>query len=116
MRKLGTLLTFALFASLCVSAGASECEYEAQTKGQSVEYRDRSASCVISQSVILGNYCEKISQQGFCDVLTDVRLLQILHPDLGYLDCSIEYGTTHTNRPFGQRVVCYSYEHVIDPS
>ena len=102
MRKSGTLITFALFASLCVSAEASDCKY-ADDKGV---YVNDSASCVISQSTILGQWCENIDEGGLCQILGENRILQIMHPELGYLDCRVQHGLKLTGNVMGQSITC----------
>ena len=111
--KMPMALLFLAFAALGSSpAAASECKLE---EGYTFEQGrwlllNRTASCIISESVILGQYCEDMEEHGFCDQISSTRLVQILHPEHGYLSCSIEVGPAATGgHVFGQAIACDRY-------
>ena len=106
MRSPVILMTFALLASLGTSVSASECSYEAS--GRNYPYFEgKDAACVLSQSVILGQVC---NQGHFGDHMCvklnnrQERLLEVFHPTLGHLDCSIVVQTVE-----GQKVQCFGH-------
>ena len=115
---------------------ASECFYEDDiqrlNRGRGTNPgRDhisgRTASCVISESKILGQSCETNalgsgSKQpfdgiGFCRSTIDgehaghKRWLQIIHPDLGFLNCKI---AVWYDKEYGHTVSCVVYGSTVN--
>ena len=91
-------MTFALFASLCVSAEASECNlYNDYPNGPPLDEYGSAAACLISESIILGQKCERavshetrpVEGDFYCDGRNHRRFLQMVHPKFGYLNCFI---------------------------
>lgn len=118
-------MTFALFASLCVSAEASECDlYNDYPNGPPLTEFGSGAACLISESIILGQKCERavfhetrpVEGDFFCDRRNHRRFLQMVHPKFGYLDCLIVHqidqriGSENDPKETYQAVSCQSFQ------
>ena len=101
---------------------ASECLSEGKIEALNLERSTilgRTASCVISESKILGQFCVEDTEEigdkleftgiGWCSGTVDGehaghrRGLQVIHPDLGYLMCTI---TVWHNQDLGHSPLC----------
>ena len=84
-----------------------EIDTELQGWAPALTINNLSAACLMSQSVIISNWCADVSHGKMkrdlemCGVLEEfTRFTQVVHPDYGYVNCEIDYKWPH------QRIRC----------